>query len=499
MMKVTVTCIVSCDAGVRNVKSFAVDRYVRRLQSARGITLQDISRMLGYSSQTSLTRIMQETASRASLLKFADRLRSCERLALTRAERNQLDDLIELHDIGGEDFETMLKLRQILRGEPADEGRAFSLIRRDGSATTFLAHFAGKRIRRMLLLNSERAPIFQDLALLLEGGSFELEHLQYVKNGAMHTVQSLHAAMPIIYSPRYVGRTFSYDDEGIDRPRGLMTSDILFCEYETAEGRPAKDMIVFDSLCTGQQQTVSSGIDDVMRFLPDRRLMRDMRMCIAGADLLQYNAFCAELERDHAVCRIKPDLALEQIPLDILERAVADCAPAELQQEMRPLVAAMRERQRNIMEKDAPQYHIFKRGAMLRFARTGRLSDHLWCCRAFTVEERVSILRYLRDTLMALPGFNLYFLKDDAALREDEIILYEDRGLSIIKAGTDYDMSARHAEILITQPEMLKVFKRFFMESTLRYRVESAEDSAAEIDRLISLCTAESQRELTEI
>lgn len=480
------------------MNSFAVDRYVRRLQNARGLTLQDLSRMLGYSSQTSLTRIMQETASRASLLKFTDRLRSCERLALTRAERNQLDDLIELHDIGGEDFETMLKLRQILRGEPADDGRSFRLIGRDGSATTFLAHFAGKRIRRMLLLNSERAPIFQDLALLLESGSFDLEHLQYVKNGAMHTVQSLHAAMPIIYSPHYVARTFSYD-ESVDMPRGLMTSDILFCEYETAEGSSVNDMIVFDSLCTGQQQFISSSIDDVMRFLPDRRLMRDMRICIADVDLMQYNAFCAALERDHSVCRIKPDLALEQIPLEILEKAVADCAPAELQQEMRTLVAAMRERQRNNMEKDAPQYHIFKRGAMLRFARTGRLSDHIWCCRAFTAEERVRILRYLRDTLMALPGFHLYFLKDDAALREDEIVLYEDRGLSIIKAGTDYDMSARHSEILITQPEMLKVFKCFFMESTLRYRVESAEASAAEIDRLIALCSEEDQRELTEI
>lgn len=481
------------------MNSYAVDRYVRRLQNLRGMTLQDLSRMLGYSSQTSLTRIMQETASRASLLKFADRLRSCEQLALTRAERNQLDDLIELHDIGGEDFETMLKLRQILRGEPTEDGRTCSLIRRDGSATTFLAHFAGKRIRRMLLLNSERAPIFQDLALLLENASFELEHLQYVKNGVMHTVQSLHAVMPIIYLPQYVGRTFSYDDESIDRPRGLMTSDILFCEYETAEGTPENDMIIFDSLCTGQQQSIHSSIDDVMRFLPDRREMRDMRICIAGVDLPQYNAFCAALERDHSVCRIKPDLAMDQIPLEILGRAVADCAPVEVQQEMRPLAAAMRERQRNSMEKDAPQYHIFKRGAMQRFALTGRLSDHLWCCRPFTVEERVQILRHLRDTLMSLPGFHLYFLKDDAALRDDEFILYEDRGLSVVKVGMDYDMSARHDEIMITQPELLKVLKRFFMESILRYRVESEEASAAEIDRLIALCTAEDQRELTEI
>ena len=100
---------------------------------------------------------------------------------------------------------------------------------------------------------------------------------------------------------------------------------------------------------------------------------------------------------------------------------------------------------------------------------------------------------------MSLPGFHLYFLKDDAALRDDDFILYEDRGLSVVKVGMDYDMSARNDEIRITQPVLLKVLKRFFMESILRYRVESEEASAAEIDRLIALCTAEDQRELTEI
>lgn len=479
------------------MKSAFVDRYVRKLQSARGITLQEMSRMLGYSSQTSLTRIMQETASHSSLLNFADRLRCCERLALSTTERNQLDDLIELHEIGGEDFETMLKLRQLLRGETSSDGRPLRLICRDGSESTFLAHFAGMRIRRMLLLNSERAPIFQDLSLILEQGSFELEHWQYVKNGVMHTVVLLHAAMPLLYSPRYFSRTFSYD-ESADTPRGLMTSDILFCEYEQNDGTAATEMIVFDSLQTGQLLPIGSSIDDIMRFLPDRQLMRDMRICIAGTDILQYNAFRAELERNHTVCRINPDLGLEQIPLSILISAITDTAPPELLQTFSPLMTAFAERQRNILEKDVPQYHILKRNAMQRFVQTGRISNHPWCCRAFTMQERAGILRFLREELITRPGFHLHFLKDEAVLRDDEIILYEDRGLSIIKAGADYNLSSHHAEILITQPDMLKAFKRFFMESTLRYRVDSEEESAAEIDRLIAFCEHECQQELTQ-
>lgn len=473
------------------MKTFVIDRYVRNLKNARGITLQELSRILGYSSQTSLTRLMKETANRSSLQKFADRLRGCPQLALTQVEKNQLDDLIELYDIGGEDFEVMLMLRQILRGERPQVSRDFRLVYPDGRTNSFLGHFAGVRIRRMLLLNSELAPIYQDLASLLEQGDFVLEHWLYARSGAMRMVHMLHIAMPLIYSQRYIARTFSYNDQEQVIPRGLITSDMLICEYETEAGQVQNEIIIFNELNRGQLQPVSAGIDCVMRFLPDVRRMNDVRRRISNIDLLQYNAFCAELERNRSVCRIKPDLGIEQIPLDILRRAIHDQAPIEILQEMGPLVEAFRERQQNVCEKDAPQYHILKRGAMWRFVHSGYTSDHLWCCRPYTIQERGAILRFLRDKLMTLPGFHLYFLKDDDALCDDEIILYEDCGLSILKSGTDYDMSREHAEIMITQPELLKAFRRFFLESTLRYRVDTEEAAAAEIERMIAFCEAE--------
>lgn len=41
---------------------------------------------------------------------------------------------------------------------------------------------------------------------------------------------------------------------------------------------------------------------------------------------------------------------------------------------------------------------------------------------------------------------------------------------------------------MITQSEFLKAFRRYFAESTLRHRVESAEASAAAFDELIDYC-----------
>ena len=58
----------------------------------------------------------------------------------------------------------------------------------------------------------------------------------------------------------------------------------------------------------------------------------------------------------------------------------------------------------------------------------------------------------------------------------------------MIKAGTNYDLSQMHAEILITQPQFLETYKRFFLNSILRYRVESQEFTRHYLSELIDMC-----------
>lgn len=469
------------------MKYTAIDSYVRQLLRSRDLTLQGLCALLGYRSLTSLTRIMQGSANRESLMKFAERLHACTELALTRQESSQLDDLIELRDIGDEDYGAMLALRRMIRGEPFTVTSPPVLHFPDGSAQSFLGHYSAVRIYRMLIVNSEQVALYHDLALLLARSAFPVEHFMYAGNHPLHTVQCLHAAMQVLYCASY--ESFSYSI-GLDypmAPRGLITSDLLLCDYEAEDGRPRHEMIVFTKPGVGQVQWIGSDIPSLRCLLPPRSEMSPIRLSVPGSDLLQYAAFCEELERDRAIYRIKPDLGLEQIPPALLRRAVDDAAP-ELHQALDLLEEQFGRRQQNLLTKPNPQYHVLKRQAMWEFVHTGRLSDHPWCCRSFTPAERAEILRFLRHTLMELPGFHLHFLKDDDALRDDEIVLYEGRGLSIIKPGTDYDLQNEHVELMITQPEFIQLYRRFFMESTLRYRVETEEASAREMDRMIAAC-----------
>lgn len=468
----------------------AIDSFVRQLIRTRKLTLNEFCQILGYKSQTSLIRIMQGTANQKSMIAFADKLRSCPRLALNRQEMSLLDDLIELHEQGNDDFEAMLTLRKLLRGVPAMAYTPVSLSLVDGSFFSLIARYSAISLNRILILNCENVAVFHDLALLTSQHQVPIEHCSFFGSSFQHIVRTLHAYMPILYQPGYTGYSWIVPDAPGSAPRGLITTDLIVCEYLDAQSLPVIDVIVFHKRSEGRLITLPTSLDFIRHLLPPVETMTPIRLDtgVFGSDMKVYNQYCAALERDHAVYRIKPDIGAEQIPVHLLRRAVGDMAPPELFDSLEPLAQIFSERQQNILAKEDAQYHIMKKSALLRFAKTGKTSDHLWCCRAFTPAERSEILHFLRDQLLAKPTFHLYFLKDDDALLDNEVILYEGKGLSMIKAGTNYDLSQSHAEILITQPQFLEAYKRFYLNSTLRYHVESAQYSMEYLNKLIAMC-----------
>lgn len=468
----------------------AIDSFVRQLIRTRKLTLNEFCQILGYKSQTSLTRIMQGSANHKSILAFADKLRTCPKLALNRHELSLLDDLIELREQGSDDFEAMLTLRKLLRGVPAMGYTPVSLSLADGSFISLIARYSALSLKRLLILNCENVAVFHDLALLVSQHQIPIEHYSFFDSSFQHIVRTLHAYMPILYQPGYTGYSWHIPDAPGNAPRGLITTDLIVCEYLDAQGLPVSDVIVFHKRTEGRLTTLHANLDFIRHLLPTVEAMTPIRLDtgVFGSDMTAYNQYCATLERDHAVYRIKPDIGAEQIPVHLLRRAVGDMAPPELCDSLEPLAQVFHERQQNILTKTEAQYHIMKKSALMRFAKTGKTSDHLWCCRAFTPMERAEILHFLRDQLLTMPTFHLYFLKDDDALLNDEVILYEGKGLSMIKPGTDYDLSQSHAEILITQPQFLEAYKRFYLSSILRYRVESQHFTQRYLDELIAMC-----------
>lgn len=473
----------------------SLHQFVRRLLSARHMTMMDMCQLLGYRSQTSLVRIMQGKVRHESLDAFAQKLRSCRKISLTADESRQLDELVELHNTDSSTAQALTSIRRLLCGLPEENTEPPQLKLSNGTSVNIFTHFCTAKIRRVFILNCEHVSIFHDLALLMEQQGFTIEHYMFSSPAVLRSVHTLQAIMPVVFNEGYTGWVYRIPKEPSNTTRGLMTSDMMIVERDSDDGRLLSETIVFNSNSTGIVLQQLASIDMLQQLLPAKSQMLTIKIDPSDTgDSLAYLDFCADLEHNHAVYRLKPDVGMDQIPVDILKAAVADSAPDELLSLLDQLADCFSRRHLNLLERRQPQYHIMKRKAIMQFAQTGRMSDHLWCCRAFTMEERAEIFTYIRDVLMTRPSIHIRFLKDDDFLLEQEIVLYEGVGLSLIKPDTNYNWTQTHAEVLITHHEFLTTFKHFYTYSLLRYHVDSEETSLMFLNQMIDYCHSNIKR-----
>ena len=114
--------------------------------------------------------------------------------------------------------------------------------------------------------------------------------------------------------------------------------------------------------------------------------------------------------------------------------------------------------------------------------RTGVQSDHFFIQRAYTVEERRTIVRLLLEQMQRDPYFNVWFLRPELPEIRAEMTFYEGRGVMLMDAYTSYDLHDDHSEALVPLPEFMQSFQRFFMDVLLEQLVLSRAESIAAVD-----------------
>ena len=150
-----------------------------------------------------------------------------------------------------------------------------------------------------------------------------------------------------------------------------------------------------------------------------------------------------------------------------------------------------RDRVRNTFQKRRVAKTIMKRGAMVRFARTGRTTDHFWGMRPFTPDERLRILRQLLDQMENNPYFYVYFLRDNDFLRDVEIAYYEGLGVLVLDSDTDYELEKSHSEVMIVHGEFMRMFKEYFERALISEQVLSRRESLDFMNELIRMAACE--------
>lgn len=466
---------------------------VKDIQQRHRLSLAELAAMLGYKSQTSIARIMQDKANMESVVRFAQLMKENTALALTVEERDRLDQALEYKRLGPVKYAATQILRQLLR-EDIPLVDPVLVDPQTGRRQTLLSRYLPMKGLKITVINCETMALFSALAVLTRQDRAKVNHYLYSDRSLMRTMLAVRAVLPILHDPNYSGGlTFASREFLLDNPRGILLSDMMLCEYEK-DGIPWYDLVIFQNKTEGMRFSFLGTGAHLLCMLESVKAqaqpLRNPEILGPRGDYTSFLRSCANIERDRMICRIKPDFGFEQVPVDIWRQAFLDgpAVAAGSVGDLEELTDICIARQRNAFTKKQHQYHVFKRQAVWKFLQTGRLSDQFWAFRPLTMAERLRTLETILELSTNNPFFHLHFLRDETLIRNDEILLLDGMAVCIIKPGTDYDLNAGHSEAIITQPEFIQMYRDFFMDSVLAYHVLSDQQTQALLMDMIAYC-----------
>lgn len=473
-----------------------MEKLINEMLADRGMSLAELTELLGYQSKTSLVRVMKNQASQRALDTFAKKVN--ENLRLSEAEQVRLLDAMECVR-WQEDYASSREMLKFLRGAKSADGEVLLEDVASGAKESFAGRYSDASEIRITLLNSQYVLIYPELLRLVRQKGATVEHFLQMREHSTCVIHAINALIPLIYERGYSG--YSYKRPAHDECRssqGMLCADVMVVRYLDGDKIPREDMIVFDGDEHGFLQTTGA-VGSFERMLGVCRENYEplKHVYFQQGGMEGYVRFCsdyARLEHNRSVYKIKPDIGLEWIPEDILVASLMESGMfdfSRIQGMFDQFTEVYRERVRNAYEKRRVTKVIFKRSAMVRFARTGRLQDHFWAMRPFTSEERVRILALLLEHMDGNPYFDIYFLKDNDFLRDAEIAWYEGAGIMIMDANTDYALEGNHSEVMIVHEEFMRIFKEYFERSLLADRVVSRNDSVNFMNELIRIAMSE--------
>lgn len=474
-----------------DIKTFIQD-FARRYD----LSLLDMSRKLGYKSKTSLDRIINGNVRKESILKFEQMMRSAFRLE--QKEALALKQAVQLALLGREDFALKNELLNFVQQNSELSGDQLIVYDSTCGKTIKLADkFSEADEVHVFIINCAfHKQIYGFLkSVLAKNESNTVEQYFSASGDDIQTFRRLNAVMPLLFERNYscFVRYLKYSDDEVLHG-SINSENVIIVEWTGKDAEKQTDMIILRDKETGLLLSVNE-VDQTSRELLgiDPAEYETVKRTYFDYDKLEdyirYSADYAALERNHAIWKIKPDIGVDQIPLEILKSAMLEGMPQD-EAFPEPVLDALseiyRKRYQNTYSKKRHAFTIFKRGAMHRFAITGRTSDHFWAMRPYTPEERIVILSDLLKQQTENPYVHMRFLKDDAMLRNIEVAYYDNEGILILQSDTDYDLDDKHSEAFITQKRALDTFKRFFMNTLMKEYVCSESETRAYLIELIT-------------
>lgn len=495
---------------------------LRALMEEKKVSVASLTRMTGYKSRNSVTRILQGEASLARAEELMARLTETDCLRLTADEEKRLRQALRVSGMGEEYLRTVRDMMSLLTELPepddqpyvCDRWRATGPVRAMTLEEMLLRYASGRRVKILLMNLCERG-LCERLARFLSARrpECEVQCSHYLFGEESELPRFLSAVQPLMYEKWYV--PYLVDKERCpERILPWLRTDFMMAEWTDEAGRvrchlfiPIDDhRLFFYESAERNSLAVARYIRYAARAAV--RPLRDRydRRAHAAEDYLRYTQHCLQLEQQGAICCIRQDLPLYFFHPDILAAAITDefaqssLTPGALgaAATLEHFYAVHLKRWRNVFDRSENRRNVtlqfvFSRPETERFLRTGRSTDHFFGFRPFTVSERRAVLSNVRRAAEEKPYFEVYFLRPGIAMHAAEISMFGRAGVLFTRGDTCYRMEDDLIETMVSFDAFTRQFQSVYTQVLLRQLAETRERSLEILDELLALLDSQAE------
>ena len=477
---------------------------LKRLLESRKVSASELARKMAYKSRNSIFRILDEVGGDGTRQSFFRKLTEEDPLFLSEQEKAALEQALEVSRVGRHAFLSNCAMHEMLMnaemGDQAHNVRVDNAVSKEDPAFhQALEEMARGRKAYIAITGCCDRAIFEAIRerVYKTDDACEVKVVHLVYTGAEEIVGNISAIQPLLYCDFYTA--YCVEPGVFSREReGLYRQNYIHIQTQNEQGEwcwqslALVDKGVFVPL--GRMRATENE-RFIHYFEADMRRMPLLKAELPGGgcaeNYLSYTENCRKLEMNRAVYTIKPDISMICIHPDILLPCVKEEFWRMAGEDAEKLKEAFYRthlcRWENFFGTRRTNHMILSREAMENFARSGRQSDHFFAIRAYTPQERVSVLEQLKRQMLENPSFCIDFFKEAYRPPMTEIGLYDGAGTLMTKPQTHYNLAGDHAEAVITQKEFCERYKEFYVSDLLQRHVIPRAETMAMMDRLIEI------------
>lgn len=481
---------------------------LRDIMHAHHISINDLTRKIGFRSTTSLMRILKDETSAEAVRKFHDRFRLLSSWLITPADIERLSAALRYTQLGPEGFRLHRAMERLFfkpayTPEQYPVLSLFSPALKDftlqasapfSSLDQLIQFYARAGRVDVIIINAQSQNLCSALARLVRFSphSRSIRHYFQVSTQAADIGSMIASTLPLLTESAYEGYYCTSEDPNASDFLSQHNLILVRCEQQPGEIRTHLFVPIAEnhlSVCAFP----GSDLYDFYLSLTDhlREVMHPIKAPTAAntapSSLLELTERHLLEETSRPLFSLQPDPPPVCTPTEILRSAVSDGEGIGVDMD-HPLIdhfiSVHQARRQNFRTKKEPTYFVFSTQGLRSFASTGRRTHHFPGMRAFTAAERITILRELITQCNQNSAYHVNLLQPHVLTPEYALIGFGDLGVLIAPSRASYSTST-HKEALISLPSFVQAYETYFVKTLIPDFCLSQEESLAFIQSLI--------------